>query len=312
LLIHPNDANIVYVATEYGVWRTINGGRNWESFSEGLPPPGDVRTLALGSGDQLYAGSRGYGLFTRDALQRAADDAWRQLPTMNQTKGPSASLLVHPRDSNTLYAATSPGGVFKTTDGGISWRERNVGLGNGGVLALTAHPNDTQTLYAGTTNGIARSIDAGATWHPWDAGWPPRQWVLSIAIDPTNTDRLYACSKSAAGVDGSAGIVMKSTDGGATWSEITLGLDTDQAFYKVLLDRFDPSIIYLATEREGIYISRDSGATWTTWNEGLWSRVAGGTQHNTADVLQLSGDGRLLYFGSAGSGVWRRPTEGAP
>jgi len=312
LLIHPDDANVVYVATEDGVWRTVNGGRNWESFDEGLPPTADVRTLALGSGGELYAGSRGYGLFTRDAQQQVVDGAWRQLPALDLTKGPSASLLIHPGDPNTLYAATFPGGVFKTTDGGTGWRERNVGLENGGVFALTAHPNDAQTLYAGTTDGIARSIDGGATWHPWDAGWPPRQWVLSIAIDPTNTDRLYACSKSDAGVDGLGGTVMTSTDGGTTWSEITLGLDVSQAFYKVLLDRFDPNIIYLATEREGIYISRDNGVTWSTWNEGLWSRVPGGNPYNTAHVLQLSADGRLLYFGSAGSGVWRRPAEGAP
>jgi photosystem II stability/assembly factor-like uncharacterized protein len=231
---------------------------------------------------------------------------------MGEPKDRSASLLVHPADSNVLYVAVSPGGVFRTTDGGTTWRESNVGLENEGVLTLAAHPSDAQTLYAGTPNGLARSIDGGATWHRWHAGWPPRQRVLSIAVHPADPDVLYACSRDGGESGDSGGTVIKSSDGGATWSEITLGLDVGQAFYKVLLDRFDPHIVYLATARDGIYISRDGGATWTTWNEGLWSRVAGGGEESAAQMLGLSADGRLLYFATAGSGVWRRPAEGAP
>jgi photosystem II stability/assembly factor-like uncharacterized protein len=312
LLVHPTDPNTVYVATENGVWRTTDGGQNWEPFNSGLPPSADVRTLALGNDGQLYAGTRGYGIYTFDALHQTGDDTWRQLPALDPSGHPAlsqrTSMLVHPTDPNTLYAGT-PAGLFKTTDGGLTWREQNVGLGNVGILTLAFHPADQQTLYAGTTAGVARSVDAGATWHPWDAGWPPQQQVLSITSDPTNPDLLYACSSHGAGMGGT---VMKSTDGGANWLEITTGLDADQTFLQILVDRFNPQLLYLATAADGVYISHDAGATWTSWNQGLWNRVAGGGEAAVAAVLQPSANGRLLYYGTSGSGVWRRPAAGTP
>ncbi len=305
LLVHPEDPDVVYAATDNGVWHTVNGGRSWGAFSGGLPGSGDVRVLAWGAEEQLYAGTRGYGLYSRDASHLVEDDVWRQLPALGDVGMPQrTALLIHPDDSNTLFAGTSKAGLYKTTDGGLAWREQDVGLGNEGVLVLVAHPGEGQVLYAGTTDGIARSVDGGATWHPWDAGWPPQQWVVSIAFDPSNPDVLYACSQN--------GLVMKSSDGGATWFEITTGLDQEQAFFEVLVDRFDPQVLYLATAQDGVYVSRDAGATWSSWNEGLWNRVAGGDGNNPANVLAFSGDGRLLYFGTAGSGVWRRPAAGAP
>ncbi len=323
LLVHPDDPDVVFVATEEGVWRTVNGGRRWSEFSEGLSPGGDIRTLVLGANNQLFAGSRGYGLYTRSAFHQAEDDSWRQLPEMggwgipsplwgNRPLYQSTSLLVRRGDPNTLYATTFPAGIYKTSDDGVIWREHNVGLENDGVLTLVSNPADHRVLYAGTIDGIARSIDGGATWHSWDAGWPSQQRILSIAIDPADPDTLYACSSDAKDLEHVGGTVMKSTDGGATWFEITTGLDPEQGFLTLLLDRFDPSTVYLATQSDGVYITRDGGATWTSWNDGLWSRVTSSDGLNVNAVLQLSADGRLLYLGTSGSGVWRRPAEGAP
>jgi photosystem II stability/assembly factor-like uncharacterized protein len=127
---------------------------------------------------------------------------------------------------------------------------------------------------------------------------------------------LYACSKNGEaygnGRDGFRGIVMKSLDGGANWFEITTGLSLDQTFYQVLVDRLDPSILYLVPEADGVYISRNRGETWTTWNEGLWNRVAGSEGATVPQMLSISADGRLLYYGTTGTGVWRRPAAGAP
>jgi photosystem II stability/assembly factor-like uncharacterized protein len=319
LLIHPDDDDIVYIATTEGIWRTDDGGQSWAQFGEGLPAGGDARTLALEADGQLYAGTRGYGVYSRDTSRQAADDAWTQLPELDDdvdTSRQQVSLLIHPHDSNTLYAGSSRSGIYKTTDGGLTWREYNVGLGNESVLSLALYPGDDDAprpdiLYTGSTDGIARSVDGGATWHPRSADWPPQQRVASIAFDPTDPNIVYACAKNDAEPEQAGGTIKKSTDGGASWFEITTGLDTAQTFYQILVDRLDPNVVYLATGQDGVYISRDGGATWSSWNEGLWNRVAGGSGGTATRVLQLSADGRLLYFGTDGSGVWRRPAAGA-
>jgi photosystem II stability/assembly factor-like uncharacterized protein len=158
---------------------------------------------------------------------------------------------------------------------------------------------------------MAQSVDAGTTWHPWDNGWPAGHAVGSIAIDPTTPKTLYACSQHSED-PAKGGQVMKSTDGGAHWAPITTGLNLDQTFYQVLVDRLTPNLVYLVTEQDGLFLSRDGGASWSSWNDGLWNRVPGHTAEGYGRVLQPSADGRLLYFGTTGSGVWRRPAAGAP
>lgn len=316
LQVHPDDPDVAYAAAQAaggGVWRTVNGGRMWVPFDEGLPPGLGVRSLALGAEHQaptatlqLYAGSYGYGVYRRDA-SHIEGAGWSQLAEMGQPQDEQkVTLLIHPSDANVLYLGTSRAGVYKTGDGGQSWHEHNVGLGVGGILTLVFHPDDPEILYAGTPGGIVHSVDGGATWDRWAAGWPSERRVLSIAFDPSTPNTLYACAHS----EGAGSTVMKSTDGGAAWSEIIVGLDPSQAFYQVLVDRFDPNRIYLATNQDGVYLSRDGGATWVSWNEGLWNRVAGGYGDPLSDFMQLSADGRILYLGTDGSGVWRRPAAG--
>jgi photosystem II stability/assembly factor-like uncharacterized protein len=318
LLVHPDDPNVIFAATEEALWRSVNAGESWADFGPGLPN-GDAQVLALGGQDRLYAAIRGYELFTRGAFLLEEQSTWTQLPPLGGRTAPRpggnqeppyqhTTLLSPPGQPDTLYVGTFPGGVYMSTDAGLTWRERSAGLGTGGVLAMLAHPQDPRILYAGTTSGLARSVDGGATWHAWDSGWPAQQWVTDIAIDATNPQNLYACT----GGEGRRGVVMKSTDGGAVWREITTGLSPEQGFVAILVDRFDPSVLYLATRRDGIFISHDAGESWTSWNEGLWNPVAGAGEQPVADVLAPSADGRLLYFGTAGSGVWRRPAATTP
>jgi photosystem II stability/assembly factor-like uncharacterized protein len=99
---------------------------------------------------------------------------------------------------------------------------------------------------------------------------------------------------------------MKSTNGGANWFAITNGLDVDQEFYKIIVDLYNPDTLYLATERHGVFISRNGGKFWQPYNDGLTNLVAGTNGNNVTNTMVLSSDGRYIYFGTAGSGVFRR------
>ncbi|MFC1941405.1 WD40/YVTN/BNR-like repeat-containing protein [Chloroflexota bacterium] len=320
VVIEPKSPETIYAATEEGIYRTINGGTTWSDFSTGLHTS-QIRSLTISRDGVLYAGSMGYGLYRCDP---ASDSVWQQLPALanfgtfwpiwdDRPLYQYTSLLIHPTDNQIMYLGTFPAGIYKSTDGGTSWRESNVGWTNDGVFCLVFHPDNTDIIYAGTYNGLNRSLDGGEHWETWDKGWPAEQWVFDIEFDPHNPDIMYACSKNGEdmgrGREGFHGTVTKSIDGGANWFEITSGLNVNQEFYNIVIDPVLPDTLYMATQNEGIFITRDGGNGWSPWNEGLDNLQAGTNGNNVTSVLALSADGKVLYFGTNGSGVWRRRLE---
>jgi photosystem II stability/assembly factor-like uncharacterized protein len=217
------------------------------------------------------------------------------------------SVLFHPDDPDIVYIGTFPTGIYKTEDGGATWREKNVGFTNDGIFYITFRPGEPDIIYAGTYNGVNRSTDGGEHWRRLDEGWPGEQWVFDIAFDPRDADVMYACSlngqNKGTGVDGFHGTVMKSTNAGELWTEIITGLP-DQQLYSVEVDPLTPDTVYLAGE-QGVYRSTDAGQSWVNWSEGLLNPMAS-HPNNVTKPLDISKDGRYLFFGSDGSGLFRR------
>ena len=320
LLFHPTLG--VLAATEQGVFYTKDGGRTWTNWSRGLGVL-QARTLSRSPDGSVVCGTAGYELYAR----KPSGARWKQLPALDNygTFWPIwndrplyqySTLLFHPTDPKVVYFGTFPAGIFKSLDGGATWREQNVGWLNDGVFTLAFHPQDTSIIYAGTYNGLNRSLDAGAHWERRDGGWPGEQWVFSIAFDRTNPRIMYACSKNGenegTGKPNFHGTVMKSVNGGETWFAITNGLDQWNEFYKIITDKFVPDTLYLATQHDGVYISRNGGALWESWNDGLFNTSAGTNGNNVTNTMILSDDGTYLYFGSAGSGLFRRKIAASP
>lgn len=314
--IDEYDPERVYISSEEGVFFSTDSGLTWQSENRGLPTTDVYSILMIPERDEIYIGTRGYGVFKWNEkanrwiqLQPFGNNGvlwpvWNNRPLYQYT-----SLLIHPEDNNIMYFGVFPSGIYKSIDGGRTWREKNVGSANDGVMSLVFHLENPEIIFAGTYNGINVSWDAGDHWQTWDKGWPDEQWVFSIDFDPQNPDIMYAASKNGAnmgeGERGFHGTVMKSIDGGATWFEITRGLNKNNEFYKIIVDRFDSKRLYLATQGEGVFISLDAGESWRPWNKGLTNLVAGTNGNNVTNTLQLSADGRVLYFGTAGSGVFR-------
>ncbi|MGY5856065.1 MAG: hypothetical protein RTS72_05645 [Candidatus Thorarchaeota archaeon] len=318
IVVSPDPPFTVYAATEEGVFVTEDSGATWINFSVGLESL-QVRSLELTANGTLYCGTLGYGMHVLNTTL----GQWKQLPPFsnlgnvwpiwdNRPSYQYSTLLFHPTDPNIVYIGTFPTGFFKSTDGGNTWRECNTGWTNDGVFALVNHPYNSDIIYAGTYNGISRSLDEGESWEAWDEGWPAEQWAFSIDFDSRNPEIMYACSKNGenegTGTIYNRGTVMKSTDGGAHWFEIINGLNVTQEFYKIIVDKHNPDTIYLAAQNDGVFISYDMGESWESWTEGLTNRRAGSSGNNIANPMAQSADGRYLYFGSWGSGVFRRTT----
>ena len=314
LAIDPLDPYHVFVASEDGVYRTEDGGANWSSENAGLLTS-DVKVLDFSPSGVLYAGSRGYGLYKwrgdRWASQNPVANWGGSWPIWNdRVLYQYSDFLFHPEKPGLMLLGSFPVGIFRSTDGGGSWRESNLGWTLDGVFSLICHPEDPDIVYAGTYNGMNRSLDFGIHWETWNVGIPPEQWVFAIDFDPVDPDIMYACSMNGAnegtGEPGFMGTVVKSVDGGATWFEITNGLDLDQQFYHLIVDPLERDTVYLAAERSVILISRDAGASWDLWSEGLEGQRPGVNGNNVTRILEISSDYRYLYYGSYRSGLFRR------
>ncbi len=320
IVIDPYVPKTVYAATEEGVYRSSDDGATWSNFSVGLDNF-QVRTIAITADGTLICGTLGYELYSYNT----SASKWEQMENFNgfgltwpiwndRPLYQYTTLLFHPTDPDIVYLGAFPVGMFRSTDGGESWKEINVGWTNDGVFSLVFHPDNPDIIYAGTYNGVSRSTDGGDHWEMWDEGWPDEQWTFAIDFDPLDSNIMYACSKNGenegTGRTGFKGTVMKSINGGATWFSITNGLNLSQEFYQITVDKNSPNILYLCTQNEGVFISYDTGNSWEMWNDGLSTIYAGTNGNNVAQPMIQTVDGRFIYFGTADSGVFRRKAEG--
>lgn len=165
------------------------------------------------------------------------------------------SLAVDP-ETRTLYAAAS-GEVFVSTNGGATWERRNRGLqGSGGVSHVAASSEPVPAVYAATTQDLYRSTDGGDTWVPLGRAGLGWLGAYSLAVDPSDSSRIYVGTP----FDG----ILRSTDGGATWSTV-LDDAACGSVYSLEISAASPSTLYAGCEsgRTPFFKSTDGGVTWT-------------------------------------------------
>ncbi len=316
VIIDPRDSNTVYAAGEEGVFVTRDNGRSWKEMNDGLIVE-DIVTLASDRDGRLYAGSRGYGIYPYD--ENAGH--WMR-PIKVENFGVNwhmwdrplymyNALLINPFNPDIMYFGTFPTGFFKTTNGGLTWRESNLKFTIDGAFSMTFHPYNKNVIYAGTYNGVSKSEDAGRTWRKIEEGMPPEQWVFSIAINPRNPKIMYAASKN--GMDKGfcerhappynfCGVMMKSVDGGETWFEIMNGLHRGNEFYQLIMYPYNYDILFVSSTA-GVYMTKDAGESWEWIGWGL--RSGSGGVNNVANNLKMDASGRYLYLGTQARGVYK-------
>jgi photosystem II stability/assembly factor-like uncharacterized protein len=193
---------------------------------------------------------------------------------------------------NVFYIGVNNGGVWKTTDFGQTWKSVFDDQPTGSVGCVAVAESNPETVYVGSGeglqrpdlsvgNGLYKSTDGGKTWK--NMGLKDGQQIASIAVDPTNSNRLFvAVLGHPYGPNEQRG-VFKSEDGGQTWTKV-LYKDADTGAVSVKLDPTNPQIVYadLFAARQapwengswlgktcGLYKSTDGGATWHELSKGL-------------------------------------------
>jgi hypothetical protein len=191
------------------------------------------------------------------------------------------TVIPHPTDSQQCLVAMSTGGVYRTEDGGASWRPANQGIRvdfapeegrfpeyGQCVHKVAMHPSRPERLFAQNHGGVYRSDDTGGRWNPIDAGLP-NDFGFPMVVHPHRGDTIYAFPLNPMGRFPSDEHcrVFRSTDAGASWEPLARGLP-EGAYHGAVLrdamstDRFDPAGIYFGTRLGEVYASPDDGDSW--------------------------------------------------
>src|SRR5262249_19004047 len=279
------DASNYYVAdASGGVWKTTNAGTTWTpvfdnegSYSIGAIAldPKNPHVVWVGTGENNSQRSVGYG----DGVYRS-DDGGKSWKKVGLEKSEHiGKILIDPRNSEVVYVAAQgplwgPGGdrgLYKTTDGGKTWKAVLTISENTGVTDVVMDPRDPDVLIAaayqrrrhvwtlidgGPESALYKSTDGGTTWRKLKTGLPTEELGrIGLAMAPTNPDVIYAIIES---VDKKGGI-FRSADQGETW-ERRNDFDAQAQYYAHLaVDPLNTERIYVMNVY--IQVSDDGGKT---------------------------------------------------
>ncbi|MGA2833416.1 MAG: transcriptional regulator [Terracidiphilus sp.] len=250
------------------------------------PEGGDARAFAAvpGQPHHLYLGTTNSWLY--ESLDGGS--SWHRLSKLDAADDLILDhIVVDAANPATLYVAAwkldhPGGGLWVSRDGGRSWGEV-AALRGQSIRAFTQAPSNPAMLIAGTLKGVFRSTDAGATWTQISPpGSKEIHEVESLAIDPTDTDVVYA---------GTWHLPWKTTDGGNSWSNIKHGVIDDSDVFSIIIDPAEPKIIF-ASACSGIYKSVNGAE--------LFKKIEGipDTARRTRVLKQDPGNRDVVYAGT--------------
>jgi photosystem II stability/assembly factor-like uncharacterized protein len=270
---YKNKNTFYFGATGGGVWKTTDGRANWKNISDKYfggtigsvaVAPGNEAVVYAGEGESTLRGNVSEGL---RGLWRSNDGgrSWFNLGLKDARH--IVKIVIDPLDPNKVWVASmghlfgpnDERGVYKTTDGGKTWRRTLFVNQNTGCSDLTLDPGNPSILYAGMWtvrrtpysmesggegSGLFKSTDGGETWKNLSSkkGLPGGVWgIVSIAVAPSNSDKLYTLIENAKG-----GLFM-SEDGGESWVLTSSDNNIKQrAWYynKVIVDPANENLVY--------------------------------------------------------------------
>jgi photosystem II stability/assembly factor-like uncharacterized protein len=346
----PGQPNVFYVGqVDGGVWKSNDYGRTWQPIFNDQPTqsigaiavaPSDSNIVYAASGEGLHRPDLSVG----DGIYKSTDagKTWQHLGSKDgDLRDPQQipALAIDPRDPNRLFAAVlghpygagEDRGIYRSTDGGVTWKKVLYKDANTGGSHVAIDPQHPDTVYAcmwesrlgpwedgnqyeGTHGGLFKSTDGGDTWKQLKNGLPDNLVQINVAIAPSDPNRIYATLSTARessyasaaglavyrsddageswikitddprpalkigggdlpvpGVDSknpdivySASIVtMRSTDGGKTWTGLR-GAPGGDDYQNIWINPDNPNIILLVSD-QGALVSVNKGETWSSW-----------------------------------------------
>ncbi len=286
------EPNLFYFgSTGGGIWRTTDGARTWENISDGFFG-GSIGAISIANSDHniLFAGGgektlRG-NVSSGSGIWKSVDagKTWKSMGLEKSRHIPRISI--HPTNPEIVYAAvlgniykpTQERGIYKSTDGGLTWNRKLFVNEQAGAVDLIMDPNNPRILYASTWrvqrtpyslssggegSALWKSTDSGETWKEIskNKGFPEDTLgIMGITVSPVNSNRVWAIVENK-----DKGGVYRSEDGGASWKNINSDRSLRQrAWYytRIYADPKDEDVVYVVNV--SYHKSKDGGENFTS------------------------------------------------
>jgi len=277
----------LYCGSDGGIFRTPDFGSTWDNLSFGIT---NAQFYRMGGSytdaDLIYAGAQDNGSNRLDNTQ------WTHVLGAD-----GMETLVDYSNSNTVYCTTQSGGLNRSTDGGqsFSYIAGDITESGGWVTPFVIHPTDPQILYAGYEN-IWGTLNQGGNWSSL-APFPTTGYnVNALALAQSDPNYIYASRWND---------LWQSTDGGATWNDISVGLPFSYAgLTYIAISPTDPLKAWVTfsgfSQGEKVYKTNDGGLTWTNVSYNLPNLPCNTIiyQAGTPDGMYVGCDVGIFYIDS--------------
>ncbi len=309
--VAPSNPDIVYVGTGEadmrdsiqfgdGMYKSSDAGKTWKHI--GLEKTRQIGRIIVDpkNPNVVFVAALGhvYGLSPDRGVYRSRDGGatWKKVLFKNDEVG-AIDLAFDPINSQIVYAtmwnvrrppwfiyapANGPGaGIFKSTDGGNTWKEVSEGIpvegrGHIGIAVAPTNRNRVYAIVDAKEGGLFVSSDGGATWAKiskderiWGRGW----YFCKVTVDPKNADTLYVMNTS----------TYRSIDAGKTWTAIK-GAPGGDDYHQLWIYPDDPKRMILGSD-QGAIVTVDGAATWSSWYN-----------QSTAQLYHVAADTRFPYW----------------
>ena len=235
----------------------------------------------------------GFGAIAQDAITKSETYnglAFRSIgPAL--TSGRIADIAVNPNDNKEYYIGAASGGVWKTTNGGITFTPVFDNEGSYSIGCITIDPNNSNVIWVGSGennnqrsvaygDGVYKSVDGGKSWK--NVGLKTSEHIGKVVVDPRNSNNIYVAAYGPLWSAGGERGIYQSTDGGKTWNRI-LHVSENTGFSDILMEPGNPEVLYATAHQRrrhvftyisggpesAIYKSFDGGKNWEKLENGL-------------------------------------------
>lgn len=318
--VNPKNHSEWFVAVASGhIWKTVNNGTTFEPVFDNygaystsciVYDPNNLNVLWAGTGENNHQRSLGYG----NGVYKSIDGGKSWKNTGLKDSRQIGKILIDPRNSDAVYVAAEgsvwgPGGdrgLYKTLDGGKTWKKILEISENTGVNNIVMDPRNPDVLYAsseqrrrhvftkiggGPETAVYKSVNAGETWDKLTSGLPGSDMGgIGLAISPVNPDVIYAIIEAA----GDASGFYRSSDRGASWQKMSSHVAQGQYYNEIYCDPKDVDKVY-SVETVSQF-TEDGGKTWKP--------VGNNKRHVDDHAMWIDPDDTKHFFIGGDGGVY--------